>query len=103
MVDVVESIDKLAAKFICCVDHWNQLSCLSESVALLFVLWAVSFKAISTIGNILGINSCVINPPSDVLGNVSNKFNRAISCFGYSFSEDSLNISDPCVKVISNF
>jgi len=102
-VDVVEGVDKLAANSAEWINHWNQLFRLSESVALLFIWWAVSFKAISTIGNVLCINSCVINPPSDVLGNVSDKFNRAISCFGYSFSEDSLNISDPCVKVISNF
>ena len=103
VVDVVESVDKLAAKSIYCVHHWDHLFCLSKSIGLLFVLWAVSLKAVSTIGNVLGINSCVINPLSDVFSNISNEFNRAISCFGNSFSEDSLNISDPFVKVISNF
>jgi len=102
-MDVVEGVDKLAANSTKWVDHWNQLFRLSESVALLFVLWAVSFKAISTIGNVLGINSCIINPPSDVFSNVPNVFNRAVSCFSNSFCKDSLDISDPCVKVISNF
>ena len=114
-MDVVEGIDQLSTKSSKMslkwvnMDWWNQLFRLSESVALLFVLWAVSFKAISTIGNVLGINSCIINPPSDVFSNVPNDinppsdvfsnvpnvFNRAVSCFSNSFCKDSLDISDP--------
>merc|ERR1719479_171391 len=80
-VDVVKGVNKLTTKNIYWVNHWNQLLCLGKSISLFFVLWAVSFKAISTIRNVLGILSCVIDPTSDVFSNVTYEFDRAVSCF----------------------